>query len=340
MLIRAIMPEDKERYNSVVKHPLQSYEWGEFRTKMGVKMIRLGVFENNKLISAVQFSIHRVPLFGFKVGYLPKGPYPTKELLEALTKFGKDNGCVFIQIEPNQEAGGDTKPEDLTKKYKNFRISRKPLFTKFTFYIDLGKSEDELLMQMKEKTRYNVRLAQKKGVVVSEENSSEAFDDYLKLLNETAKRDRFFAHNYRYHKTMWEALHPSKIARLLIARYNGVPLVAWVVFVWHNFLYYTYGASSSKYRDVMASNLMYFEAMKFGKKNGLNTFDLWGSLGPNPDPKDPFYGFHRFKEGYNGRLVEFVGSFDLVLNSTSYNLYHQIDKLRWKILNLRRSIPI
>jgi len=85
---------------------------------------------------------------------------------------------------------------------------------------------------------------------------------------------------------------------------------------------------------------MYLEAMKFGKKLGLTTFDLWGSLGPNPNTNDPFYGFHRFKEGYGGRLVEFVGSYDLILNHPFYSLYHAIDKLRWKLLNLKRKLPL
>lgn len=339
MLIREIFPEEKERFNKVVGHPLQSYEWGEFRKKMGIKVIRLGIFDNEKLIYGLQFSLHNFPILGIKVGYLPKSFYPTKEILEALIKFGKLNGCGFIQIEPNQEVV-EGKEDKLPQKFKELTPSRKSLFTKYTFYIDLTKNEEELMSRMKEKTRYNVRFAQKKGVVVSEENSNEAFEIYLKLLSQTAKRDRFFAHNQAYHRAMWESLKPSGIAHLLIARYEGKPLVAWVLFRWQNFLYYTYGASSAENRDVMSSNLMYFEAMKFGKKLGLTTFDLWGALGPNPDPKDPFYGFHRFKEGYGGRLVEFVGSYDLVLNHPFYSLYHAVDKIRWQLLNLKQKLPL
>lgn len=337
MLIREIFPEETERFNRVALHPLQSYEWGEFRKKTGVKVVRLGIFDADKLVSSLQFTIHRFPLLGFNVGYLPKGPFPSQEILEALTKFGRENKCCFIQIEPNQEKSqGDV---DLSQKYKNVLPSKKALFTQFTFYMDLKKTDAQFLSGMKEKTRYNVRLAMKKGVEIREENSRESFQIYLKLLSQTARRDKFFAHNDSYHQKMWDTLYPCGIAKLLIARYNGIPLAAWVLFVWHDFLYYAYGSSSSKHREVMASSLMYFEAMKYGRNLGLSTFDLWGALGPDPDPKDSFYGFHRFKEGFGPRLVEFSGSYDLVLDPFWYQVYHTINKVRWKILDLKKILP-
>lgn len=339
MLIREILPEEKDRYNQVVSHPLQSYEWGEFRKKMGLAVVRLGMFEGGKLITGFQFTIHYVPLLGIKVAYLPKGPKLNKETLEGISEACHSHGCAFIKLEPNVEARSDKETEDILKNYPGVVKALHPLFTKYTFYLDLTRSEDELLAQMKEKTRYNVHLAQKKGVTVQEENTAEAFNNYLSLLQETAKRDKFFAHDQNYHQKMWEMLQPAGIAHLFTAKYEGQTLVAWILFVWKNFLYYSYGSSSSQHREVMASNLMYFEACKLGQKMGLTTFDLWGALGPNPNPSDPFYGFHRFKEGYGPRLVEFVGSYDLVLNKPMYDIFHQVDNLRWKLLKLRQILP-
>lgn len=340
MVVREILSEEKERFNASAKHPLQTYEWGEFREKMGRRVIRAGIFENERLNTVFQFSLHPFPVLGFNIGYLPKGPYPTKDLVEALKRFGKKNNCAFIQLEPNCEVDSIHNKNNLIKEFPDLVESRKPMFTKFTFYIDLKKTPEELLSQMKEKTRYNVRLSQKKGVMVTKENTDEAFDAYLSLLQETARRDRFFAHNQTYHRMLWSSLKNSGLVHLLIARHEGVPLVGWMLFAFKDKLYYAYGASSSKKREVMASNLMYFEAMKFGQKLGLSTFDLWGSLGPNPDPKDPFYGFHRFKEGYGGKLVEFVGSYDLILNPMLYNIYHTMNKLRWSALNLKIKIKL
>src|SRR5437667_9040390 len=97
---------------------------------------------------------------------------------------------------------------------------------------------------------------------------------------------------------MWETLKPKKIAHLFTAKYKGQVLTAWVLFVFKDTLYYPYGASSSQHREVMASNLMMWKAIRFGKKLGLKKFDMWGSLGTNPDRNDPWFGFHSFKEKY------------------------------------------
>jgi lipid II:glycine glycyltransferase (peptidoglycan interpeptide bridge formation enzyme) len=121
-------------------------------------------------------------------------------------------------------------------------------------------------------------------------------------------------------------------AHLLTAGYQGKTLATWILFVYKDTLYYPYGASSNEHRETMASNLMMWETIKFGKKLGLKKFDMWGALGPNPDPKDSWFGFHRFKLGYGGELVEFIGSYDLVINPILYQAYKITDKLRWIFL--------
>ena len=125
---------------------------------------------------------------------------------------------------------------------------------------------------------------------------------------------------------------------MLVAKYKGKTLVTWIVFTFNNVLYYPYGASSSEHKEVMASNLMMWEAIRFGKKMGCKVFDMWGSLGPSPDSKDPWYGFHRFKEGYGGKLVEFIGSYDLVLSPFLYQLYNLAHRTRWLYLRARTVI--
>jgi len=311
-------------------HPLQSENWGEFRKNTGIKVIKTKTF---------LLTIHPVPHAPFTIGYYPKGPVPTKDALEELKTIGKEERCIFIQLEPNIETSENAKE----KLYKlGLRDSAHPLFTKYTFVLDLTKSEDQLLEDMHHKTRYNIRVAQKNNVEVKEENSEKAFEEYLKLTKETTQRQGFFAHTEKYHRLMWETLKTKKVnkdtlsAHLFIARYKNEPLVAWIVFVYKDTLYYPYGASSSQHREVMASNLMMWEVIKFGKKLGLKKFDMWGALGPEPDEKDPWYGFHRFKQGYGPKLVEFVGSYDLVISPVLYQVYVVADKLRWILLKLKR----
>lgn len=134
---------------------------------------------------------------------------------------------------------------------------------------------------------------------------------------------------------MWKHLHQLPIrnsqvpiARLLTAKYNGETITTWVLFIWNNFLYYPYGASSFKYKNVMANNLMMWEAIKLGKKMGCTTFDLWG--------REPGKGFTKFKEGYNPRVVEFIGTWDLV-TSPFYCLYRIAEEIRWKLLRLKNK---
>lgn len=340
MLVRQISPGEKEKYNQVVKHFIQSYQWGEFREKTGVEVIRLGVFgpsTSSGLKAGYQLTVHSIPHLPYTVLYLPKGPLPDDFMLATLLKIGQEKNAIFIKLEPDVEVA-ETKYQIPVNR--NLVLSPRPLFTKYTFQIDLTKSEKELMSQMKEKTRYNVRLAQKHGVKVLEDNSPEAFEIYLRLLAETTTRQKFYAHNEDYHRKMWEIFAPSGFVHLLLAYYQEKPLVAWILFRFRETLYYPYGASSAEHREVMASNLIMWEAIKLGKKLGCQIFDLWGCLGPNPSPADPWYGFHRFKEGYGGKLVEFIGTYDLVINPLLYRIYNFVDNLRWSFLRLKLRLSL
>ena len=321
----------QQEYNQLVKHPLQTWEWGEFRKTTEVKVVRRGIFENENLVSGFQLTIHKIPSTHFTIGYLPKGELPTKEVLEELREIGKDNNCLFIKLEPNILAKNVKIDSSLTK-------SPHPLFTKYSFWLDLTRSEEELMLKMKSKTRYNVRLASRKGVTIVEDNSDTAFEEYLKLTMETTKRQHFFAHTKGYHRKMWSALYPIGMAHLLKAVYKGETVVSWVLFLHNDILYYPYGSSASKNKDTMASNLLMWEVIRWGKEHYAKLFDMWGALGPDPDPKDSWYGFHRFKEGYGATHVEFVGTYDLVLKPVLYRLYNLVFILRQLYLKLKSSL--
>ena len=332
----------KEKYNALINHPLQSFEWGEFRKKTGVEVIRRALSETRTLSDAFSITVHKIPKSPFKIGYLPKGENPTQELISELEKIGRSKRCIFIQLEPNLEES------KLKLKHQFIKPSAHPLFTKYTFVLDLKKSEEELLKNMHPKTRYNIRVAQKHNVEIIEDSSKKGFMEYMKLTEETTNRQRFYAHSNRYHEILWETL-PKKIAKntlsyhLFHAKYKDekgktFTLASWVLFVFKDTLYYPYGASSSLFREVMASNLLCWEVIKFGKKLGLTNFDMWGALGPEPDTHDPWYGFHRFKQGYGARLVEFAGSYDLILNPALYSGYKIADKIRWAALGLKKKI--
>ncbi len=267
-------------------------------------------------------TFHKIPYTPWTIGYFPKGPKPTKKMIDELISLGKQKRAIFIQLEPNSQ---------LVTRNSQLIPSHHPLFTKYTFILDLTKSEDELLADMHPKTRYNIRVAQKHGVVVAENN--DAFTRYLSLTKETTSRQGFWAHNETYHRTMWDIMRKAGIAHLFTASYHGEILSAWIVFVYGDTVYYPYGASSRSHREVMAPTLMLWEIATWAKKKGLKKFDLWGALGPTPDEHDPWYGFHRFKQGFNPKLVEFIGSYDLVINKPLYILYTIADRVRWGVLH-------
>lgn len=357
MKIRPINQAEQKAFDAVVGHPLQSFEWGEFREKTGIKVIRRGFFDKEKLISGFQLTIHQIPHTPFTIGYLPKGELPTKEILEELKKIGREEMCIFIQLEPNvirnQESGIRNQGEENSKldlpagkagigNWK-LRPAAHPLFTKYNFVLDLTQSEEELLKNMHQKARYNIKVATKNGVEVVEDNSDKAFEEYLKLTKETTERQKFFAHTESYHKLMWTALKGEKnldknklSAHLMTAKYKGKFLTTWILFVFKDTLYYPYGASSSENREVMSSNLVMWEAIRYGRKLGLKKFDMWGAMGKDPDKKDPWYGFHSFKEKYGPEHVEYIGSYDLVINPVLYNFYKVADKIRWLMLRLKK----
>lgn len=327
MSINLISEKDESDFNKTSVHPLQSWEWGEFRKIWGNEVVRL---------SFGQVIFSKIPFTNFTIGTFIKGPKPDNNQLRQFKVLGIQKKSLFIKIEPNYVPKIKEK-EILLNTLKEYRcIPGKTLFTPTTFWINLSKSEDELLKSFSSKTRYNIRLAQKHGVLVEEDNSDQAFNKYIALTKETVERQGFYSHSEKYHRLMWKYLHTlptthnsQPIAHLLTAKYKGEIITAWILFVFKDFLYYPYGASSEKHKNVMANNLMMWEAIKFGKKLGLKKFDLWG--------REEGKGFTKFKEGYNPEVIKFLGSWDLVV-SPLYWPYRAAEFVRWNILRLKSKI--
>jgi len=320
---------DKNIYNEKAIHPLQSWQWGEARRAMGIKVVRVGEFNGVYLKDVYQFTIHKIPPNFWKIGYLPRSKFPSKPVLQFLFDYGKKNNIIFIKIEPYQQKSKMLIGNQVLTK------SPHPLFPNWTQILDLSKSEDELLNNMKSKTRYNIRLAKKKGVLIKEESSNQGFEIFAKLYFETCKRQKYFGHNLFYHQKVWDFLK-DEIAHILIAYYNNTPVAAYELFYFNKVCYYTYGGSSLLHRNTMAANLLMWEAIRLGKRLGAEKFDMWGSLPPNYVPNHPWAGFTRFKEGYGGDFIEMAGSFDLVINPFFYQVYNFLHRFREIYLKIRR----
>jgi len=360
MIVREVLPEEKTQFNQEVNHPLQSWEWGEFKEKTGKKAIRLGVFDPStrastelsrmssgqvKLKAGYQLTVHPIPKTNFSVIYFPRGPKPDKAMLNALFKLGRQENAILIKIEPNVAAEVSKKAEvETNQKVREFLLKNgcregRPFFFKYTFQIDLIKSEKEILTAMHQKTRYNIRLSQRHQVEVVEDNSDQAYETFIKLFFETTRRQKFYGQTPNYYRKMKEVLVPAGIQHLFLAKYKGQILATYIFFTFKDTLYYVYGGSSRVHRETMPTYALIWEAIRFGKKRGFKIFDLWAALKPNPDPKDPWYGFHRFKAGFGGKHIEFIGTYDLIINSRLYPLYSLANEIRWKFLKLKTRLP-
>ncbi|MCX6730428.1 MAG: peptidoglycan bridge formation glycyltransferase FemA/FemB family protein [Candidatus Roizmanbacteria bacterium] len=309
--------------NTLADHPMQSVEWGEARKKLGTRVEK--IVDNEHVF---QFTIHPIPYSPFSIGYLPRSTVPSESVLKQLYEFGKKNNLLFIKMEPYVSYEDGNRLETA-----NSQICKSPhsLFPEWTQTLDLTKTEDELLKNMKSKTRYNIRLAEKKGVIIKELSNSEGYSIFEKLYFETCKRQHYHGHSPAYHQTIWNSVKDSQ-GHILVAFLGDVPLAAYELLLFKKRFYYLYGGSSTLHKNVMAPNLLMWEAIKLGKKLGAETFDMWGSLPPTYSESHPWAGFTRFKEGYGTQFTHLSAGFDLVINPILYPIYNLIYSIREKIL--------
>ncbi len=306
-------------------HPVQTPLWAKFQQSQGHKVVKVKNF---------YISFHQVPKTNLSIGTALRGPNFSSKILQKAYQVGQQENAIFIKFEP------DVFKDKKIINYPNLVKSPKEAFFPHSYIIDLSKSEEELKQAMHPKTRYNIKVAQKHGVIVKEMTNDKGFKIYLDLLLQTIKRQKFYLHTQKYHRDLWSLLKKDKMAHIFIAFYQDKPLSAFMVFTQDKRLFYPYGASSNENRQVMAPTLLMWEVIRFGKKKKLKTFDMWGSLGPKAKAGDWGYGFHRFKQGFGGELKEFIGTYDLVTNRPIYIIYNLVDKIRWKLLRLKAKIHL
>lgn len=319
----------QKKYDKLVTHPVQSWLWGQFQKSQGHDIVR---FKNFTV------SFHQIPKTNFTVGTVLRGPKLSKKDLDSVYAEAKKRNSIFVKFEPNTLLS-NSRGSQLRSSGVKLVKSPKEAFYPHSYIIDLTKSEDELLASQHPKTRYNIKVAQKHGVVIKDMTTDQGFKIYLDLIFNTTKRQGFYLHSKKYHQDLWSLLKKSGMVHILVAFYQNKPLGAFMFLKWHKTWYYPYGGTSYEHRNVQAPTLLMWQAILLGKKLGCTSFDMWGSLGPDAKPTDNGYGFHRFKKGFGGKLVEFTGTYDLVINPLMYRLYNLVDKLRWVLLRLKAKLP-
>jgi lipid II:glycine glycyltransferase (peptidoglycan interpeptide bridge formation enzyme) len=309
---------------------LQSEEWRKFQESYGRKTFHI---EGEKFWANI--IEHKLKLVG-SYFYVPRGPLGNGRIDEII-KLAKDNKSGWIRIEPVNNSldslGGET--SKLGKALKKAPHDMQP---KEIFEIDITKSEEELLKEMKAKTRYNVKLAEKKGVkiVVVDNNSDNKkyFAEFLRLVRITAKRNEISAHPENYYRKMWEVL-PTGMLKLYVAEYEDKVIAANLVLFYGQFATYLHGASDNQFRDVMAPYLLQWQAIKDAKNLGCEKYDFGGistnyELNTNIRITNKFSGITKFKIGFSPNIlpINFPGSYDIILNSKKYYIYRILQFLK------------
>jgi peptidoglycan pentaglycine glycine transferase (the first glycine) len=343
-------------------HLLQTWEWGQVKAKFGWQPSFESWQENENAARAGALVLQRsVPLGGFaarlRILYIPKGPLLRwedaglrRQVLEDLAILARRRGAIFIKIDPDVRLGTGVpgQPEavedpvgqevkiDLLER--GWHFSDEQIQFRNTVQIDLNPSEELILARMKQKTRYNIRLAERRGVSVRT-GSHEDFPLLYHMYAETAARDGFVIRDESYYQTVWSLFTKAGCAAPLIAEVEGQAVAALVLFHFAGKAWYIYGMSRPAHRDSMPNHLLQWEAIRRAKAAGCHTYDLWGA----PDEfteKDPLWGVYRFKEGFGGQVVRTIGAWDLPIQPRLYRLYTQTLPRLLDIMRRRGSARI
>jgi len=294
-------------------HLLQTGAWGELKSAFGWKPVRVVSGE-----AGAQILFRKLPL-GFTIGYIPKANVD-QSLLPEIDTVCKSHRAVFLKLEP------DSWDSDFILHPSSFILSKHNIQPPRTIIIDVRGTEEETLAKMKQKTRYNIRLAEKKGVTVRVWDDVKSFH---KMMLVTGGRDGFGIHSLEYYKRAYELLQPKGLGEILVAEYEGKPLAALFVARNGNRAYYLYGASTDEERNRMPTYLLQWEAMKWAKVHGCEEYDLWGvpdeeeaTLEANFESRrDGLWGVYRFKRGFGGELKRAAQAMDRVYNPLLYWAY-------------------
>lgn len=283
---------------------LQSWSWVQFQRSLGRKIWPIETAGLKTLIIK-----HNLPLAKNYL-YCPRGPVGEgfEHFLEEIKQIAQEEKSIFFKIEPASQ---------LPLTDSGFKVSPKQIQPSKTLILDISKSEEELLSQMHQKTRYNIRLAQRKGVEIQlwSGSSSQEISIFLDLLEQTAKRDKFHIHPLEYYQKMLEILGKEGMLKLFLARHQDKIIAANLVCFFGQTATYLHGAADYDFRQLMAPHLLQWQAIRQAKQLDLKYYDFWGI------DKKKWPGVTRFKRGFNGQEIDLPGAFDLIFQPVWYRIY-------------------
>lgn len=312
-------------------HVLQTAAWGELKSAFGWEVERIIAGENGAQV-LLRVLLPRLGRLSPTIAYIPRGPIGKDwcALLPDLDALCAKRRVVLLKIEPDL---WEHEVKELPAAMK-LKLSRHAIQPPRTIVVDISGTEESILAQMKQKTRYNIRVAEKNGVVVQPTNDLSIFQALMEV---TGERDGFGVHSLDYYQRVYQLFHiedgDSAIdqprCELLIASFEGQPLAGLMVFAYGKRSWYFYGASNDLHRNKMPTYLIQWEAIRWARRLGCTEYDLWGI--PDEDEAvleahfterhDGLWGVYRFKRGFGGKVLRAAGPYDRVMQPALYALY-------------------
>ncbi|MDQ6747652.1 MAG: peptidoglycan bridge formation glycyltransferase FemA/FemB family protein, partial [Candidatus Dormibacteraeota bacterium] len=309
-------------------HLLQSWRWGALQSRFGwtVERRQLDLGGQDVPLSLL-CTAALVP--GRRWGYVPRGPAVNGDrapaAIEAIAAWARELGLAFVRVEPELEEGWRPPAGWLPA------TATQP---EHTSIIDIARPDEELMASFKSKTRYNIRLAQRKGVEVA---AGEEIATFARLAAETSARHRIQLAPEKYYRELHRLMSPDGMSRLYIATHQGIPLAGIMVVRFAGRATYLFGASTRQGREKMPAYLLHWQAMRDLRDAGDREYDLWG-VPPDDRPGHPWAGLWQFKSGWQGRLVSYAGAFDLPVSAAGWRAHNALANLRQVVRGMRSRL--
>lgn len=316
-------------------HLLQTFAWGELKAKFGWRVERLAFRDGEKIHTGAQI-LYRQLAPALTIAYIPRGPFGNNpatlaKFFDALKQHTRTHHAFLFKTEP------DWQPDDARVKIlraADAHAATETIQPAATIHIDLTADLDTILARMKSKWRYNIRLAEKKNVVVRAGTRADmpAFYDLMQI---TGTRDQFAIHGQNYYAAAFDLLTARDHAQLFIAEFQKRPLAMIFVTAFADEAIYLYGASSNLERNRMPNHALHWTAMQWAKARGCTRYDLWGipsmnetSAAENLAAENLPPSLYQFKQGFGGQVVRYTGAYDFIFNAPRFQLYQLARKLR------------
>ncbi len=342
-----IYPQAPDGWNDQIAalpgaHVLQTREWAEVKAANGWQPIYCLWPAAGAGLQAAALVLERaVSPLRLKVLYVPRGPLLEWSdpqirdmVLDDLQQLARSRRAIFLKIDPEVQSGtgipGDAEASPCSEgisvqaglEKRGWRFSSEQIQFRNTVWIDLCHNEDERLARLKQKWRYNLRLAQRKGVSVRLGTENDLPGLY-RMYAETSVRDGFVIRPEEYYVNVWRTFMRQGMATPLVAEVEGQAVAGLVLFHFAGRAWYLYGMSRQLHREKMPNHLLQWQAMQLAAGLGCKNYDLWGA--PDSfDESDSMWGVFRFKEGMGGKVIKLVGAWDYPVRPWLYSAYTRL----------------